>query len=464
MPGSRFFLTLFSTFLLLVTLGIGCRGLSKEEQQAIRPITLNYWTVFGNVDELKRLAGEYKAIRPYVTVNIRQLRYEEFDSVFVNALADDVGPDILSVHTRWLRKYEPRLSKMPATVKVARVETKGQVNPETVVTVETNRMPTADAVRSSYVSSVTEDAMIGKDVYGLPLTFDTLALFYNEDLMDAAGIALPPKTWPEFLEAVKKATKFDRQGNITQVGAALGTGSNVDNAADILSLLMIQNGVTVAEGSRVLFSSGLDGAGSVPEKHPTLEALRFYTDFARPTKDVYTWNGEFDKAIDEFARGKAVFYLGFSFDLARLKARAPQLHIGVAKIPQLNESAPVNVANYWLEAVSNKSKHQNEAWDFVRFLSTPNTVKKYNETNRSLSPLRAHVDAQKENAALGPFAETMLSAKNWYHGKDIDAADAAMKAMITDYLSPYSEEDSRSPLKRDAGIIVRAAQVIQQTY
>src|SRR3989344_7716574 len=146
---SRFF-SFFLFCSALVFAGLGCKGLSEEQQQAIRPVTLNYWTVFGNVEELKRLAGEYKAIRPYVTINIRQLRYEEFDTVFVNALADDVGPDIMSVHTRWLRKYENRLAAMPATVKVASITTKGDIQPTTVVTIETNRMPTLDQVKSNY--------------------------------------------------------------------------------------------------------------------------------------------------------------------------------------------------------------------------------------------------------------------------------------------------------------------------
>lgn len=457
------FYFLLSIFLGLLTLGLGCKGLSEEQQQAIRPVTLNYWTVFGNVEELKRLAEEYKTIRPYVTVKIRQLRYEEFDSVFVNALADDVGPDMLSIHTRWLRKYQNRLAKMPATVKVASVTTKGDIQPETVVTIETNRMPTLDLIKSNYVSAVADDAIINKEIYGLPIAFDSLALFYNKDLMDTSGIALPPGTWPEFLEAVKKATKFDKKGEIIQAGAAIGLGENVDNAFDILSLLMTQNGVTMAEGSRVLFADGLEG-GALNEKHPALEALRFYTDFARATKDVYTWNDRFGPAIDEFARGKAVFYLGFAYDLARIKARAPQLNIGTAVLPQLNREVPVNVANYWLETVSNKSKHQNEAWDFIRFISTPNAIKKYTETVLLPSPLRAHVDAQKEHPFLAPFAAHVLSAKSWYRGKDIKAADSAMKKMIADYLTPYSEEDSRSPLKRDAGIVIRAAQVIQQTY
>lgn len=447
-----------------MVMGIGCSGPTQEQTNAAKPITLTYWTVFGNTSELKRLADEYKKIRPYVSVSIRQLRYEEFDKIFVNALADEVGPDIVSVHTRWLGKYQQRLDIMPATVKVAKIEVKEGLKSEKVITLETNRMPTLEQIKTNYVSTVADDISIGKDAYGLPFSVDTLALFYNKDLTDAAQIAVPPATWPQFLEAVKKATKFDKKGKIIQAGAAMGTGKNVDNVFDIMSLLMTQNGVKMAKGNLVTFADGIAGNFSVSQNHPALEALRFYTDFARPTKEIYTWNNDFGNALDEFASGKAVYFIGFSYDLARIRARAPQLNIGVSPVPQLNEAAPVNVANYWMESVSKKSSKKNEAWDFLRFVSTPNTLKSYAEASGTLSPLRAHVDAEKENNLMKPFAEGILSARNWYRGKDIDAANIAMKDMVEKYLAPYSDAESRNPLQRDAGLVLNAATVIQQTF
>jgi multiple sugar transport system substrate-binding protein len=444
-------------------MGLGCRGPSAEEQAAVRPVTLNYWTVFGNVVELKRQAEEYKKIRPYVTVNIRQLRYEEFDKIFVNALADDVGPDLVSMHVRWLGQHRTRLAVMPQTVKVARVTVKEGINPEQVVTIETNRMPTIDIIRSNYVSTVPEDIAVGSDLYGLPLAVDSLALFYNKNLLDAAGVPLPPATWAEFLDAVKKTTKFDRSGKIVQAGAAIGTGNNIDNAFDLISLLMTQNGVKMADGSRVTFAEGLDR--TVSASQPALDALRFYTDFARPTKEVYTWNDSFGQAIDEFAAGKAVFYLGFAYDLARIKAKAPQLNIGISPVPQqLAEAAPVNVANYWVESVSRHGSHQNEAWDFLRFLSAPNAIKTYADASQLPSPLRVHVEAGREHPLLGPFYLGVLSAKNWYHGRDSDAANQAMKDLITAYLAPYTDEEARNPLRRDAELVLRAQTIIQQTF
>ena len=62
-------------------------------------------------------------------------------------------------------------------------------------------------------------------IYGLPLSLDTMAIYYNKDLLDRSSVPEPPKTWEEFAVAVKKITKYDKQTNkITQSGAALGAG------------------------------------------------------------------------------------------------------------------------------------------------------------------------------------------------------------------------------------------------
>jgi len=438
--------------------GFGCKGLSQTEQELIQPVTLNYWTVYNDVAQLQAMASEYQQIRPYVRVNVRQVRYEEFDRLFVNALADDVAPDIVSMHVRWLNRYTNRLSPMPATVNVANIAVSGTYSKDTVVTQQTMQMPTKTILEKSFVSTVADDVIIRGSVYGIPLALDSLALYYNKDLLDKAGIPEAPQTWAEFLDAVKKTTRFSADGRVIQSGVPLGTGKNVDYSSDILTLLVMQNRAKMAIGSHVSFADNVDrfGAG-----HPTIEALRFYTDFARPTKEVYAWNTQMESGFDAFTRGKAVFYFGYAFDLPRIKGRAPQMNLEVVPVPQLNASDPVNVANYWVESVVKKSRHQNEAWDFIRFITTPDKIKIYTDATKRPSPLRQHIADQEKDPLLAPFASAVLHATNWYHGRNVDDAGKAIDDMIEGYLSPVP--DGQDGAKRDIQLIQQSAQRVQQT-
>lgn len=450
---------LFTVLVLgLSTLGFGCKKLTKEEEAAVKPITLDYWTVFNDVDELRALAARYKQVRPYVTVKIRQVRYDEFDRLFTNALADGVGPDLVSVHNRWLGRYRSRLSVMPKRVRVSRLVLKSKFNKELEVLTDTLQMPSLQSINTAYVRSVPKDVVRGDAVYGLPIAFDTLAIYYNKDLLDKSGVAEPPGTWDAFASAVEKISKQNAQGEIVQSGVALGTSSNIDNAFDIVSLLMMQNGVEMQTGSRVTFSDGLNRGRNT---HPAMQAMRFYTDFADSLKKAYSWNENMENAFDAFVRGKSAFYFGFAYDKRRLEARAPGINLGVIAVPQLNTASPSNVANYWIEAVTNQAEYKNEAWDFVRFLTAPDTVKKYTDATLQPSPLRVHNAEQLQNPDLAPFASQVLFAENWYTGNDVAVAEEAFDTMVSAFL--LEPGDGEDKLKRNVNLIIDAARVVQQT-
>ena len=139
---------------------------------------------------------------------------------------------------------------------------------------------------------------------------------------------------------------------------------------------------------------------------------------------------------------------GFAYDLPRIKSRAPQLNFEIVPVPQLNDKEPVNVANYWIESVVKKSKHKDEAWDFIRFMTTPENIKAYTDATKQPSPLRVHVAVQQEDIEIAPFVQGILTAKNWYTGRDIDKASKALSDLMAQYLLPYA--DAQNQLRRDA--------------
>ncbi len=454
------FKKLTSLLLLTVvftTLGFGCKAPSAEEQAVIRPVTLNYWTVFGDAPQLRKFAEQYQKLYPQVTINIRQVRYEEYDKLFTNALADDVGPDIISVHSRSLKKYQTRLSSMPAQVKVGHAEERGQYVKETIIVTDERAMPTASSIRQNYVTGVAEDAILGGKVFGLPLSYDNLGLYYNKTLLDQSGIATAPTTWDELVEAIKQSNKYDANNNIIQSGIALGTGKNIDNSADIFALLMMQKGFDMIRGNNVVFAQGLEQNSNT---HPALQTLQFYTDFAKVDREVYSWNKDMSNAFESFVRNKSVFYFGYAYDYARIKARNPQMVLESIPVPQLDPAKPVNIANSWIETVVKKSKNKDFAWDFIRFMTLPNNIKQYSEAVKVPSPLRQHIEQQKSMPLLGTFSSQSLTAKNWYRGREWETAKSALQNMIDSSLLQAQEDEEN---KRNAILIQQSARSISQT-
>ncbi|HQA64233.1 MAG TPA: extracellular solute-binding protein, partial [bacterium] len=195
-----------------------------------------------------------------------------------------------------------------------------------------------------------------------------------------------------------------------------------------------QNGATMMEGNQVAFSNQSAG-----KNLPGLEALQFYTDFALATKNVYSWNKDMPYSLDAFLTGRLAFFFGYNYHLPTIKARAPRLNFAIAPIPQVNVSAPINYASYWLESVSAKSKHSAEAWDFIIFATTNERVKSYLDKTQKPAALKSLINSQLEDEYLYAASTQTLTAVNWYVGQDPLAAETALKEML-DQLSEAIDE------------------------
>lgn len=55
--------------------------------------------------------------------------------------------------------------------------------------------------------------------YGVPFNASTPMLYYNADMLKAAGFTRPPKTFEEYVDYARKLTKKDASGNTTQYGS-----------------------------------------------------------------------------------------------------------------------------------------------------------------------------------------------------------------------------------------------------
>ncbi len=450
---------ILSFILVLPLAGLGCKGPSKEQAAATKPVTLEYWTVFDDVDALQAQIDKYKADRPYITINLKQLTAAELYPRLLEALATDHGPDIISIRNRWLRFYQPKLSAMPPTVTDAIVRTeKTTLGTNTTVNTAVLNMPTATQIDKEYVQAVKNDVVIGDKVYGLPLSLENMALFYNKDLLDKAGVAEPPRNWEDFQTAVKKLTKFDKKsGKILQSGAALGTGNNIPGFEDLLYILFQQSNIQFV--NKTGFATFQTPVGN--DAGPAMSVMNFYTDFANSARDTYTWNEDMGNALDAFVNGSLAFFFGYSYHYPVIKARAPQLNVSILPMLQLNPEQPVNAANYWVQTVTDKSKNKNEAWGLLNFLAHSKATKDYLDQSGRPSALRTYIAGQLDNNELFPFVSQVLISDSWYKGKDYDTTVKALGNMAHEWLLPPPQVGRE--LEWHQEVLNRAAAKFNQT-
>lgn len=437
----KHFIRIFVIIVILVLTGLGCKEVTPPKK-----VTLNWWRVFDDSDAVAQIVQDYQTLHPNVSINYRKLRPEEYEEELINALAEDRGPDIFAIHNTAMGKYQPKLLPLPRELTITYQYVKGGLKKETVVETRKEKTIRLDQLRDQFVDQVaydvilpyrTETGEVTDRIFGLPLALDTMVLYWNRDLLNVARIPEPARTWEEFLQHVTLMTKYDPQSNIIQAGAALGTAGNVERGHDLLSVLMMQNGTQMMRDRSVTFNQV--PAGEERGTLPGLEALRFYTDFANPSKEAYTWNSDLPNSLDAFTSGTAAYFFGYAYHLPTIRARAPKLNFSLAPIPQIDPANEVNFANYWIEGVSSKTKNPDYAWDFVQFATKADHATSYLEKTKKPTALRSLISTQLDDVDLSVFASSVLTAKSWYQGKDPAAAERAFSDMIENVVSGMME-------------------------
>ncbi len=374
-------------------------------------ITLTWWKTFEESGNIQDLISDYQATHKNVTINFVKKNAADYEQELLNAFASGVGPDIFSIHNDWLPKQADKISPMP----------------QTLISIRGYREAFADVASNDFVTD--------NKIYAIPLALDTLALYYNKDLLGSAGIAQPPVTWPEVVAASQKMTKVGPSGSFAQSGIALGTSNNVNRAVDILNLLMLQNGTQFYSDDlkQARFDQTQNNPGSSSGSfNPGATALAFYTQFADPSKVTYTWNSKADLSLDAFVQGKAAMMLSYAYIQPMIRSRAPNLNWGVSDLPQVSEdSTKINFANYWGESVSKSSPAAAAAWDFLNFISQKVELEKYYQRHEQVASRKDMLGAQAQDPEFGVFAEAALTARSVYK-KDSNLFEAVFAKMIDD--------------------------------
>ncbi len=445
---------LFLIFILLITSGFKCTLNPFAKKNLLnRPVKLTVWGVYEDRDALKLLFDKFTKAHPTVTFEYKQFTAEEYEDQLLNAWADDRGPDIYFLPSNLLLQYKSkgRIIPMPTSAKLPFREIKisgvGSFKKTDIIdSVKDITLTSKNDLDLKFADVVTTDVYIDDKIYGLPLSLETLAMFYNRDLLNKAGIPNPPVVWSDgessddFMDQVKKITRITKEGNFTQSGTALGTINNISNASDIIALLLMQSNPTLGnKNGKVNFSEN---------SKIFLLTVNFYNDFSNPIKDIYSWNKDQLDSFEAFKAGQIAFFFGYPYHKEQLKnaynygiTTVPQLQYGRLENGEITPINPVNIANYWVMTVSHKTKNSDIAWGFIDFATKKDNVRAYLEKSEKPTALRDLISEQSKNIKLAPFVNQILSAKSWYHGISPDLANRYLEELVDKIKNPGTNTD-----------------------
>lgn len=339
---------------------------------AANAVEIEYWQYFfdARVTAMEQLIENFQAANPDITVTMTHFPYADYRTKVAAAIPAGEGPDVVQLFYGWLNDY---------------------VDAELIQPLPTDVFPAAeiDAEYFPMVQAMKE----GDQYWALPTAVRSLALFYNERLLEEAGVT-PPTTLDEMIAAAEAMTKRDGAGNITQVGITAGMTAQ-DHHWWREGLVRQFGGDPYLDDYRTVNYNTEAG----------IAALEFYTDMFLGENPV-TAVGFMDEPQAAFKAGLAGLHIDGSFRIGSL-AEIRGLKWGVTELPANADGMRSNYASYWVNAITTKAEGEkyDAAVKFMDYITSDEAMQIWLDVVGEL-PAKPSVGMTEGNAndpVFGPF-------------------------------------------------------------
>lgn len=393
----KIFLMVGGAVLAIILLVIAVRLIYSRLKPQTAEVT--WWGLWEDENIVAPLISEYETKNPKVKIKYVRQSQKDYRERLTSAMAKGQSPDIFRFHNTWAPMFRNELDSVPASV----------INP-------------ADFAKTFYPVA-SSDLTMGTGIVGIPLEYDGLTLYINEDIFQNAG-KVAPTNWDELRILARELTVKDDQGIITQSGVALGRVENVDHWQEILALLMLQNGVDLSK----------------PTGEQAEDALTYFTLLS--TFDG-VWDATLPNSTAAFAGGKLAMYFGPSWRAFEISLANPNLKFKTVPVPQLPKASPteadITYATYWVEGVWARSTKKEAAWDFLKFLSTKESLQKLYQNAakvRGFGEPYSRVDMAtllKDHPVLGSIIYQAPGAESWYLASRTFDGPTGINSLVSKY-------------------------------
>jgi multiple sugar transport system substrate-binding protein len=365
----KLFLIILGCLLFVNLAPIFSNGQGEEKEDGVTEIV--YWQYYYETKKnlMDELITEFEAANPDIKVTQQTFPYADYNTKVASSVPSGKGPNVINLYYGWLPTYVAAGYLQPL-----------QDSAFTPSVVESEFFPLVKA------------AKFNDQYYALPTAVRSLALFYNKDLLAEEGYSEPPKTWEEAIEMGKKLTKFDKNGNFTQIGL----GVNLDNQFHhvIREVLNRQYGVAPynEDTTKVQYNTQ---AG--------YDAMKMVSDLELVEKTGRQGFMEDDRAA--FKAGTCAMFVSGSFALGTLDS-VEELNYGTAELPSMN-GIKSNFASFWANGITSftEGKELEASVKFLKFLTSKDVMERWLDAIGEL-PANKELGESEEIAndpKYGPF-------------------------------------------------------------
>lgn len=361
------------------------------------PVTLTWWDYYaddsGPALAVTELLDAYQEEFPNVTIEREFIAYADLKKSLLQSAGASALPDVAIVNGPDHQQFAELGIAADLT---DRLEAWGELD--------------------QYPQGLIDSATLDGRIYGLPITANCLALFYNIDLFEQAGIE-PPTSWDDLSDAAAELTADGTYG---------------------FAFSAINNQQAVFQWLPTLWQSGGDLTDlDSPE---AVEALEFWASFVAEgsaSREVLNWDQA--TVASEFAQGRAAMMINGPWQLPYLAAEAPDLDYGVALLPAGEEEASVTGGENYLVT---EGPNADAAWNLVQWMQDPSRIERIGEGSGSL-PTRDGVEPASDDPRIEVFAEQLQVARPRAYGANYaEIADLVVVALQSVLSGSSTAEDA----------------------
>lgn len=336
---------------------------------------------------LKDAFETYKEVAPNVNLELDYVSYADKDTKYATEIGAGAGPDVIHLHAYSLRSFIERELLMDIS---PFIEKEG-----------------GDSFLSPWYPQTLDLMQLDGKYYALPGDFMSMALFYNKNLFEEAGLdpEKPPTTWDEFLEYAKALTR-DRDGDGQVDTWGFGTIGAISPGFELRFTPIL-----FSHGGDYLNEDNTCSALNSPEAK---EAFKFFI-------ELFTVHGVIPPGVtaqnpgtvrEQMANEQIAMLLGSGWTAPIVDSLNPELNafevLGVADVPVKAGANPQFTTTAWLSAwaINPNTEHPEQAWELVKFITDKPQEQKWFEDARVTSA-RKDVSEEYEPLVTDKFAKAI---------------------------------------------------------